>query len=421
VDIAFEKIKEHGLNGRLVLHSSHLLKCTPLGRASYDGAGHWGDLVQFIGKLRQAYYGWVENLRWVVSADQEYIKISDDDDDVFVTMTDIREGSSPLTRMLSLRVYTTSDKFLVIAIMFLDRVMDGLRTQYEARKNLEQWVQDIETAKETIRAATKFPEWESSLGEEAKSDPLMQALVERYRRDHEVVINKASKTILFSILKTCWSHGVRFVSISGDDLVCFEDVRTERLPIGKPMAWHLGSILGFDDWGNGPHARANLWRFLKDEDSGCYDLRGGEGQWVCPDLNFSDTAWRLHQKEIETVYNGSVPLENWFTQCGAFRRVQTVTKTTEIVKSPHYERWFIELDHHQQIDLGLTEADWRYFGRKGIHARFNEEVEAWLASNIKEDRRYVVPYELSVTVAQTHAVMTFWSERDANLFRLFWL
>ena len=93
----------------------------------------------------------------------------------------------------------------------------------------------------------------------------------------------------------------------------------------------------------------------------------------------------------------------------------------EIVKSPHYERWMIDISRARQIELGLTEPDLTYFGRKSYDVKFNDEVQHWLGDNVVGHPRYDKLYDLAVWRAQGSAQMTFWTARDAVLFKLFWL
>ncbi len=316
----FAKLREYGLNERL--KSRERIHCES--NRKYLEAGRWRDMALLLGAHdtpSQPVYGWTNGIRWSLDYAEQLFRADVINEqwgpkETAVIATGRSQKGSHSGYFVD--VGATSDDAVVILYMHLDRILDDVHKMTIERGKMDYWIGRFLEAKAQLDAdRDKFPAWERSLGTEARNDPMMTMLRDRYRGEHEAMLEKHHTTILEGIMKVCVMHGARYVSISQQDFIIFEDIRTTRAPFGKPMAWHLADVLDIGGGCcNGSQAQVSLHNHLGKGQAGTYDLTGDTPIRIGKHVPLRDA----HMRHIEAIYTGDQSINDWLQDCGATGR-----------------------------------------------------------------------------------------------------
>ena len=290
----FTKLHEFGLNEHLKLIQT----------VKHDT--RWSPLISYLAHGWQPLYGWTRGIRWRKGS--SFIQFDLGRESMAILQAD------PLIDTYG--ILATSEGFAIKLALLVEEFADDFSKQTVDTAELAHMVTDIREAFQGIKKLS-YRQWYSSLKSEELSDPLIQLLAEKYKTENDALLLSFYTTILSNILFICKARGVRFVSLSERDFVVFEDVRTSRLPFGKPMAGHIAEIIGIGgNIINGPQTQVGLWGKLDDERFGTYDLRGPAPVRVTGPLNFTAS----HTFAIERVIDEDISpanLKKHMIDCGA--------------------------------------------------------------------------------------------------------
>ena len=278
----------------------------PVSTKSETPSSEWHKISQFLGVRSHDVYGWSCGWRWGIDTRNPSFRIEVGRDLVALHLHTPQTGSH---RQAYVDVHSTSDEAMVKVLMFIDQISEEIAEKVKFSNALPGLFTKVEEESARIRAS-KFPAWSSGIRER---DELTDMLLKQYGDEHQALVEDASEKILGNLTAIAYVYGVRFMSISDQDLICFENARTLDGYYNKPIAWTMGDKLGMR-CGNGPQAHVDLYNLLLKEHWGTYDLRGDHAVKVATHITLSD----MRSNWVETIFDETgLSLESWLKNCGA--------------------------------------------------------------------------------------------------------
>lgn len=308
----FSRFHEYGLNERLKVRQ----RIEMTSRRSPE-LGHWSPIIDAFHEQTHAIYGWTNGIHWHLDPSNGYgLSIFRADpsltDTVAISLEKETKGSYSVKRV---HVEATTKEALTTLALHMDRLQEDIALAVAERGQLDIVMgHHLEARKMIDEHGSKFPDWKNSLSGAQRDDPLMKELIIQYQDEHFAMLRHHQQVVLNSLLRIAKMHGVRYVSVYKRDLITFENVRTTRLPFGKPMSWHLSEIMDLGDGcSNSSQTQVRLHKYLDKDSYGVYDLTATPFRRVAPHVSLNTANFR----KIEEVYTGEEPLTLWFAQCGA--------------------------------------------------------------------------------------------------------
>lgn len=281
----------------------------PVSTRSETPSSEWHKISQFLGVQSHDTYGWLNSWRWGIDTINPSFHIEIGRELVALHLNVAQRGKH---RLAYVDVHTTSDEATVKLLMFIDQISEDIKEKIEFSRALPGLFSKMEGETVKIRTA-KFPQWEAGIRER---DELTDMLVKQYGDEHRALISEGSESILGNLCAAAYIYGVRFLSISDRDLICFEDARTLNGIWRRPVAWTLASKFRMSGYGcgNGPQAQIDLHNVLQPHHWGTYDLRGDSAVKIAGHIGLHEmrTSW-VEMKFEDT----DLPLEAWLKNCGA--------------------------------------------------------------------------------------------------------
>jgi hypothetical protein len=148
------------------------------------------------------------------------------------------------------------------------------------------------------------------------NDPFIQELMVRYRADFDASLHCASEHLLRVILRCARRYGVRFVSVSGHEVITCERVKWP-VRTGWPAAWRIVKMLCHGlplshGTGNSNQMQVSLSEVMVEAHFGTYDVRN-PSRPVLVGQPATLTGMRL---AIEQHYDRAKPLADYLRVAG---------------------------------------------------------------------------------------------------------
>jgi hypothetical protein len=302
----FTKLHEYGLNERLSLQQ----KLAMGEDGSWNIISKWLDDRQRYGSPRPL-YGWTNGFPWCMDRMARTFRADFGKETVLLHAEGHEKGSH---NRQFLELFATNGESLAKLFMFLEELDDALGDAHNLSTTLDFQIGRLVGAKNRIdERGEDFSKWHDSLSREQRADGLMQLLIDKYSEEHRAMMQTEYNIVLDSVCIVARMHGVRYMSITARDLIVLENIRTTRLPFGKPMAWHIADIMNIGGGcGNGPQSQISLHKYLPPQMCGTYLISPEPGR-VGPPISLAN----YRPDHINMLYDGSVPLFQWLKACGA--------------------------------------------------------------------------------------------------------